>query len=92
MSVCRVVGIKKQRYEEGKNAGRVGCTYFLAGDFSEYDKNNKNSEVQGERVFVEFAYKDFGVVAGDNCEVVYEKGYQDKAQLANLYPVKVDKK
>jgi len=83
----KVLGIMKRPYTEGKNAGKTGCTYHLSGSFSSYDQDT--ADVSGERVFSEFAYKDFGVQVGDTVDVVYGKGYQDKAVLENIYPVKV---
>lgn len=85
-NVYKVIGVIKRKYTEGKNEGKTACTYHLSGKFSDYDI--KNADTDGEQVLKEFAYKDFGVKVGDYVNVVYVKGYQDKAQLDNMYPVK----
>jgi hypothetical protein len=89
-NTCKVLGITKRTYTEGKNAGKTGVTYHLQGSFSDYDIENSNAE--GVRVFNEFSYKDFNLKVGDQVAIVYGKGFQDKATLENMIPVPFDGK
>lgn len=82
----KVLGIKATVMASGKNQGKTGFTYYMAKDFTDYDK--ETSDCKGCSVTQEFSYKDFGVNIGDEVEPVYEKGYQDKAVLVNLVPFK----
>lgn len=82
----KLLGIKATKMTTGKNEGKTGYTYYFEKDFSDYDK--ENSVCQGSCICQEFSYTDFGIAIGDHCEPVYEKGFQDKAILVNLVPLK----
>lgn len=84
MDNCKVLGIKKTEIGEGKNKGKVACNYFLQTTFTDYEL--ENSVCTGVKVTIEFSYKEFDVNIGDEVTLVYEKGFQDKAVLANMVP------
>ncbi len=79
-----ILGVKAAK---GKT-GRVGYTYFYQEAFTDYESENCET-VLGMRCGSEFSYKDFGCKPGDEMTFVYEKGFQDKAVLADMIPVKV---
>lgn len=68
-----------------KSSGNKGYMYYFIGDFSDYEK--KNAEVYGNSVFSEYSSKLFNVSVGDEVDIVYSKGYQDKAQLMDILVV-----
>lgn len=68
--------------------GRLGYTYFYQEPFSDYEVENSETTL-GMRCGSEFCYKDFGCRPGDEMTFVYEKGFQDKAVLVDMIPVKV---
>ncbi len=81
--IHEVIGVKKSK---STKSGKDCFNYNLACDFSDYDK--ENAECQGRAVSTEFSYTDFGVKPGDYVQLEYEKGYQDKAMLVDMIPVK----
>lgn len=82
----KLLGIKATEMTTGRNAGKTGYTYYFEKEFTDYEK--ENAVCKGSSVSQEFSYKDFGIVIGEHCEAVYEKGFQDKAVLVNLVPFK----
>lgn len=86
----RLVGIKATKMTSGKNEGKIGYTYFLEKEFTDYEKSN--SECRGVSVTSEFSYTDFGIGVGEFVTPVYDRGYQDRAVLTNLIPFKPNDK
>lgn len=81
--VYEVVGVKKSK---SSKSGKDCFNYFLKCGFSDYDL--ENAECQGETVTSEFSYEDFGVKPGDHVQLEYEKGFQDRATLCGMIPVR----
>lgn len=82
-SLYEVIG---KKVTKSSKTNRDCYTYYLAGDFSDYEQENGNCV--GRSVTVEFCYHDFDVSVGDFVELEYEKGFQDKAVLCGIAIVK----
>ena len=65
-----------------KKDGSKGYEYHFRSDFSDYDKTH--SECYGNEVFSEYSSQAFKVNVGDEVDVMYEKGFQGKAQLMDI--------
>ena len=80
--IYEVVGVKKAVTGKGKDC----FTYHFQSEFTDYEV--ENCECVGKAVLSEFSYEDFGVKVGDTVKLIYEKGFQDKATLSEIIPVK----
>ena len=93
MNAVTIIGIKKAPSK--KNPNVMYFTYYYTGVFSDYEL--ENSETIGQSCGSEFSTKDIGCKVGDRVEFLYERGFQDKAQLCgcnvvNPAPVPIGKK
>lgn len=82
-AVYEVLGIKKAK---SAKTGRDCFTYYLKTEFSDYEQ--ETAECEGFTVLNEFSYTDYSVKVGDFVELEYIKGFQDKATLSDMIPVK----
>ena len=82
MAVYKVLGKKKAVTSKGSNF----FTYYFERPFTEYEC--EKSECMGNVVEVENTFADLEVKNGDLVELVYSKGYQDKATLSGVHIVK----
>lgn len=73
--------IGKKSYKSA-SSGKTGYTYYFAVDFKDSDK--EAGECEGRATLQEFSYTDFPVIPGDKISLFYERGYQDKAMLADI--------
>lgn len=83
MANKQIVGIKETR----SKAGNLGYNYYYTEPFSDYEAETAVSLV-GLSCGVEYSRKRFDVVPGDEVNMIYEKGFQDRAQLADMQVVK----
>ena len=61
--------------------------YFGTTPFSDYE--TESNDCTGFKVVEVFTYQDFGPISvGDLCEFLYEPGYQGRATLSGVKPIK----
>ena len=75
-----IVGIRETK---SKTTGKSYFNYFLMEDFTDYEKDSAESCV-GHKVSFESSPLRFDVNVGDKVKCYYDKGYQDKAMLADM--------
>lgn len=81
MSDLRViVGIRETI---SKSTGKPFYNYSYMEDYTDYERETSNQCV-GHKVGVEGSSIRFDVNVGDKVKMYYEKGYQDKAFLAEV--------
>lgn len=80
--VVRILGIKKSKTKNDK----LAVNYFYATSFNQYDQDN--ADVNGVACGVQFTYTDYGIKVGDTVNLVYEPGYEGKATLVDIVPVR----
>lgn len=78
MNTVKIIGIKSM--PSAKNPQITYYNYFYESKFSDYDLEHA-ARCEGRMCGVEFATVDIGCKVGDEVELKYVKGYQDKAQL-----------
>lgn len=83
--MAKLVGVKVITKKDGEK----GYMYYILDAFSDYDK--EHAECYGNQVFSEYSTKAFKVNVGDEVDIVYAKGYQDKAVLMDLHVVSENK-
>lgn len=83
--MAKLVGIKVTTRQDGNK----GYVYHFVDTFSDYDK--EHAECYGNQVFSEYSTKAFKVNVGDEVDVIYAKGYQDKAVLMDILVVSENK-
>lgn len=75
----QIVGIQKGQSRNGRGFTNLHFTT----EYTPYE--SQNGSCVGFKVGTEFTYADLqGIQPGDVVDLVYEKGYQDKATLANV--------
>ena len=82
MAVYKVLGKKKAVTLKGSDF----FTYYFERPFTEYEC--EKSECLGNAVEIENTFTDLDVKPGDLVELVYSKGFQDKANLSGVHIVK----
>lgn len=80
----KIIGIKVTPSK--KNTGQFYYTYYYTENFSDYDM--ESSEVYGIACGSEFTTVNLGCKVGDEVELIYRKGFQNKAQLCGCNIVK----
>lgn len=83
--MAKLVGMKVTTRPDGTK----GYIYNFADSFSKYDK--EHAECRGSRVFSEYSKMSFDVNIGDEVDVIYDKGFQDKAVLVDILVVSESK-
>lgn len=81
-----VVGKKCTKTKKNNNF----YTYYLIRPFDSYEKEHSVCTV-GEAVEQISCFSDFPVQQGDAVELIYSRGFQDKAILSDMRIVKPDK-
>ena len=76
--MSRILGIKKGKNKEGNPS----YVYYFSDDYSDYERNN--AECLGSPVSSIYSSKDFKVNVGDELELIYGRGFQDKAVLKEI--------
>ena len=88
MPVYEVLGVRKAK---SKTSERVGVTFWVKEPFTEYEKAN-GADCLGMKCRQAFIYEDVmdGVVLkpGDKIHMIYDAGFEGKAQLMGIIPVK----
>lgn len=84
--MAKLLGIK----EITTKAGNKGYNYYFSDDFSDYEL--EHNACSGQSVVQEYSSKAFDVKIGEECTLVYGRGFQDKAQLTNIVPFAPAKK
>lgn len=77
-----IIGIKKAKTKNGKDF----CQYYFQKAFTGYEV--ENSECLGFAVGSEFSYNDYGLKPGDECDFLYEPGFEGKATLSDVVVLK----
>ena len=85
MSTVKIVGIKRQ--PSSKNPDVMYHTYYFTQPHSEYDMEHA-ADIHGLSCGSEFCSTDIGCNVGDEVELKYTKGFQDKAVLVGCTIVK----
>ena len=75
-----IVGIRETK---SKTTGKPYFNYYFMEDFTDYEKESAEQCV-GKKVAFESSPLRFDVQVGDKVKCYYEKGYQDKAMLAEM--------
>ncbi|MBE5967607.1 MAG: hypothetical protein E7255_11705 [Lachnospiraceae bacterium] len=83
--MAKLVGMKVTTRQDGTK----GYLYNFADSFSDYDK--EHAECRGSQVFSEYSTKAFDVNVGDEVDVIYTKGFQNKAVLMDILVVSENK-
>lgn len=76
----RIVGIRETK---SKTSGKSYYNYYMTEDYTDYEKDN-SVVCLGEKVDMEGSPLRFDVQIGDMVKCYYEKGFQDKATLADM--------
>lgn len=84
MNTVKIIGIKAFK---SKASGKMGFTYYFIQDFTDYELEN-SEVIEGKSCDSEYSGTDYGVKIGDEVELQYTKGFQDKAQLVGMNVVK----
>lgn len=77
-----IIGVKKAKTKNGKDF----CQYYFQKAFTGYEV--ENSECFGFAVGSEFSYNDYGLKPGDECDFLYEPGFEGKATLSDVVVLK----
>ena len=77
-----IIGIKKAKTKNGRDF----CQYYFQKAFTAYE--TENSDCLGMVVGTEFSYKDYGLKPGDECDFLYEPGFEGKATLSDVVVLK----
>ena len=77
-----IIGVKKAKTKNGKDF----CQYYFQKAFTGYEV--ENSECLGFAVGSEFSYNDYGLKPGDECDFLYEPGFEGKATLSDVVVLK----
>lgn len=83
MASKTIVGIKTIKTK----TGNTGYEIFYTEPFSQYEADTSES-IHGLSCGREYSRKDFSVKVGDVVNMIYEKGFQDRAQLVDIQIVK----
>lgn len=75
-----IVGIREVK---SKTSGKVYYYYYFMEDFTDYEKDSAE-HCAGHKVSYEASTVRFDVNVGDKVKCYYEKGFQDKAVLADM--------
>ncbi len=78
-----ILGTLRGTTKNGKNFMNI----FATKNFSDYEM--QNNTVEGVPCFTEFTYNDFNLKPGDEVEFVYEPGFQGRASLVDVIPLKL---
>lgn len=82
MENSKVVGIKKMTNSETK---KESFMYYFTTPFSGYDI--EHTDCIGVSVTAEYSSIDLGLKVGDVGQLIYSKGFQDKAVLTGFVPL-----
>lgn len=85
--VVKIVGVKRSEYKGKDGSNRVGFNYMAIKDFTQYER--ENTEVEGHDVIREFSNTDFNLHPGDEVEFMYEPGFENRATLVDVKPIKL---
>lgn len=77
-----IIGVQKGKSRNNRDFTNL----FFSQPFTDYEASN--GSCNGFKVGTEFTYLDVNVKPGDECEFTYEKGFQDRATLANVTVLK----
>ncbi|MDE7021115.1 MAG: hypothetical protein K2P23_09490, partial [Lachnospiraceae bacterium] len=77
-----IIGIKKAKTKNGRDF----CQYYFQKAFTDYEM--QNSDCIGMVVGSEFSYKDYNLKPGDECDFMYEPGFEGKATLSDVVVLK----
>ena len=77
-----IIGVKKAKTKNGKDF----CEYYFQKAFTGYKV--EDSECFGFAVGSEFSYNDYGLKPGDECDFLYEPGFEGKATLSDVVVLK----
>lgn len=83
-NTVKIIGIKVA--PSSKDPSKVYRTYYFTGSFSSYEL--EHSDVQGKTCGSENTILDLNCQIGDEVELVYQKGFQDRAVLVGCNIVK----
>lgn len=81
MSVT-IIGTRKGKTKDNSDA----FMYYFSEPFTDYEASN--GECLGSKCGSEYSRQDFGVKPGDVVDLIYSKGFQDKAVLSGMTIVK----
>lgn len=88
MPVYEVIGVRKAK---SKTSDRIGVTFWVTEPFTDFDKSN-GADCLGLKTRQVFIYEDAldGVILkpGDRVHLIYDVGFEGKAQLAGVIPTK----
>lgn len=79
--MAKIIGIKKIITK----AGKEGYEYHCADKFDSYTL--EHAECSGNQVFTEYSPIQFNVKVGDDVILVYQKGFQGRAQLMEMHSI-----
>jgi len=85
MNTVKIVGIKKM--PNSKDANRIGTTIYYTQVFDSYSRE-RAVYMDGMAVASDFTYNPIECHVGDEVQLLYAKGFQDKATLAGVQVVK----
>lgn len=85
--VVKIIGVKRSEYKGKDGSNRIGFNYMGAKDFTQYER--ENTQIEGQDVVREFSNTDFNIHPGDVVEFVYEPGYENRATLVDVKPIKL---
>lgn len=78
-----IVGVLKGKTKTGREFMNI----YATKDFSQYEQENNVTD--GVFAFTEFTYNAFDVYPGDVVDFVYEPGFQGRASLVDIVPIKL---
>lgn len=81
-----IIGVKKSEYKGKDGQKKNGFNICGLKDYTRYEL--ENAECEGQDVVREWTNTDFNVHPGDVVDLVYEPGFQDKATLVDIIPIK----
>ena len=83
----QIIGVQKGQSRNGRDF----TNFFFQKPFTDYETSN--GSCVGYKTDSEFTYINCdGIKPGDECELTYEPGYQDKATLTNIQIISAAKK
>lgn len=78
-----ISGVKKSKTKNGKDCFQ----YYGTKEFTAYEQ--ENTECTGFAVVSEFSYENFNLSPGDVVEFEYEPGFEGRATLTGVRPIKL---
>lgn len=80
----RLIGIASGTYKDKNDKEKEATTIYFEQPFNNYEASREGMKVDGQKVGTAFLPRIIDAQAGDEVDLEYEPGFQDKATLVNI--------